>query len=48
MSAFLQDPRLKVRRLGPEAGFFVDADLSNLNTPEEFEDFLERLRKGSA
>ncbi len=40
MIAFLDDPSLRVLWLSPEEGSFTDADLVNLNSPNDLEDYL--------
>ncbi len=40
MVGFLVDPALKVCWLSPEEGFFTDADLINLNSPRDLDDYI--------
>jgi len=42
MIEILEEPSLSIRWIGPEEGQFEDADLANINTPED----LRRLKSG--
>ena len=42
MIEILEEPSLSIRWIGPEEGHFEDADLANINTPED----LRRLKSG--
>jgi len=44
MIEILEESSLSIRWVGPEEGQFQDADLANINTPED----LRRLRKGNS